>query len=237
MRVRQRAKRSPHARRSQWRAALERSTSYEVEARMWRADGCYRWFLIQAMPLRDSGGRIIRWYGTNTDVEELKFAQEELQKQTSRLEQLFEQAPEAVVVLSAEDRVVRVNKEFIRMFGYEPEEVLQRPIRDLIVPEAEMERSLAYTLLLKQGGRVEVETVRRRKDGTEIDVSLLSISVRAAPGEQVVNHAIYRDITERKRAEERLRESEARFQAMADTAPVLIWMTGTDGLCNYFNKP
>ena len=42
---------------------------------------------------------------------------------------------------------------------------------------------------------------------------------------------------ERKLAEERLRESEARFQAMADTAPVLIWMTGTDGLCNYFNKP
>jgi PAS domain S-box-containing protein len=68
-------------------------------------------------------------------------------------------------------------------------------------------------------------------------VSLLAISVRTPSSEQVVNYAIYRDITERKRADERLRESEARFQAMADTAPVLIWMTGTDGLCNYFNKP
>ena len=95
----------------------------------------------------------------------------------------------------------------------------------------------AYTHLLKHGGRVEVETVRRRKDGTEVDVSLLAISVRTPSGEQVANYAIYRDITERKRAEERLRESEARFQGMADTAPVLIWMTGTDGLCNYFNKP
>jgi PAS domain S-box-containing protein len=223
--------------RARWQTALAESTPFEAEARMRGADGCYRWFFIQAVPLRDSGGRIIRWYGTNTDIEELKLAQEELQNQTFRLDQLFEQSPEAVVVLSTDDRIVRVNKEFTRMFGFEPDEVLQRPLNDLIVPEADIARSLAYTRLLKQGGRVEVETVRKRKDGTEIDVSLLAISVRTASGEQVVNYAIYRDITERKRAEERLRESEARFQAMADTAPVLIWMTGTDGLCNYFNKP
>jgi PAS domain S-box-containing protein len=223
--------------RERWRTAFAQSTSFEAEARMRRADGCYRWFLFQAVPLRDSGARIVRWYGTNTDIEELKLAQEELLKQTSRLDQLFEQAPEAVAVLSTEGRIVRVNKEFARMFGYEPEEVLQRSINDLVVPEAQIESSRAYSRLLEQGGRVEVETVRRRKDGTEIDVSLLAISVRTPSGEQVVNYAIYRDITERKRAEERLRESEARFQAMADTAPVLIWMTGTDGFCNYFNKP
>jgi PAS domain S-box-containing protein len=223
--------------RARWQIALAGSTSFEAEARMRRADGCYRWFLIQAVPMRDSVGRIIRWYGTNTDIEELKLAQEELQKQTSRLDQLFEQSPEAVAVLSTEDRIVRVNKEFTRMFGYEPGEVLQRQINDLIVPEAEIETSQAYSRVLQHGGRVEVETVRRRKDGTEIDVSLLAISVRTASGEAVVNYAIYRDITGRKRAEERLRESEARFQEMADMAPVLIWMTGTDGLCNYFNKP
>ena len=54
--------------REGWRTALARSTSFEAEARMRRSDGCYRWFLIQAVPLRDAAGQIIRWYGTNTDV-------------------------------------------------------------------------------------------------------------------------------------------------------------------------
>lgn len=150
---------------------------------------------------------------------------------------LFEQTPEAVAVLSLDDRVLRINREFTRLFGYEPDEVLDRPINDLIVPEAMSESSRTFTHLLSEGVRVEAETVRHRKDGTEVYVSLLAVPVTTASGEQLVNYAIYRDITERKRAEEQLRESEARFQAMADKAPVMIWTTGTDGLCNYFSKP
>ncbi len=222
--------------RERWQAALTQSVPFEAEARMRSADGSHRWFLFQAVPLRDSGGRIIRWYGTNTDIEELKVAQEELQKQTRRLDELFEQAPEGVAILDMEDRIVRANKEFTRMFGYEQHELVGRSIQEVIVPDALLDESREYVRQVKSG-RLEVETIRRRKDGSYVQVSLLAVPVITSLGEQVANYAIYRDITERKRAEERLRESEARFQAMADTAPVMIWMTGTDGLCNYFSKP
>jgi PAS domain S-box-containing protein len=104
-----------------WRAALTKGAPFKAEARVRRADRCYRWFLIRAVPQDGANGEISRWFGNNVDIEDLKRAQEE--------------------------------------------------------------------------------------------------------------------IAEGKRIAERLRESEARFQEMADTAPVMIWLTGTDGLCNYFNKP
>ncbi len=222
--------------RDKWEAALKQETSLEAQARLRRADGTYRWFSIQAAPQRLAAGGITRWYGTSTDIENLKRA-EEKQKRTSYLDELVEQAPEAIAILSTDDLVIRVNKEFTRLFGYESDELLYRPIYDFIIPETLIESSMEFTRQLKEGHRIEVETIRRRKDGSPVHVSLLVVPIITPAGEQAANYAIYRDITARKLAEERLRESEARFQTMADTAPVMIWMTSTDGVCNYFNKP
>jgi PAS domain S-box-containing protein len=154
-----------------------------------------------------------------------------------RLDELIEQAPEAVAILSPEDRVVRISNEFTRLFGYERDEVQGRYIQDLIVPGTLLESARENLAKLRRGQRVEVETVRRRKDGTDVQVSLVAVPVRTGSGQHIVSYAIYHDITERKRAEAQLIESEARFRTMADQAPVLIWTSGTDGLCDYFSKP
>jgi PAS domain S-box-containing protein len=67
-----------------WHEAVANGTPYEQEERHRRADGTYRWFLARGLPLRDAEGRIIRWYGTNTDIEERKQAEKELEQATDQ---------------------------------------------------------------------------------------------------------------------------------------------------------
>src|ERR1700733_12342797 len=110
---------------------------------------------------------------------ELRAASSQIPGNAKIGDELFEQAPEAAAVLSTDGRILRANKEFTRMFGHRAEDVLGRSINELIVPEALMESAGEYTKQLKNIGRVEVETVRKRKDGSEIYVSLLAVAVTA----------------------------------------------------------
>jgi PAS domain S-box-containing protein len=117
-----------------------------------------------------------------------------LREQRVLLDELFEQAPQAVALMDADDRVVRVNREFTRLFGYPPQEVIGRRLAELIGPDdPRVEETSAR--------RQEMESVRRRKDGNRLHVSIVRVPV-VVPGKQVSVYAIYRDISDRKRAEE-----------------------------------
>jgi PAS domain S-box-containing protein len=71
-----------------WQGAVANGTPYEQEERHRAADGTYRWFLARGLPLRDAEGRIVRWYGTNTDIEDRKHAEEQLERSTRVLHHL-----------------------------------------------------------------------------------------------------------------------------------------------------
>jgi PAS domain S-box-containing protein len=73
-----------------WTAATERGDYFDVEFRIRRFDGVYRWFKTRALPLRDSTGRIVKWFGSNTDIQEMKFAEERLQTHLGRLNLLHQ---------------------------------------------------------------------------------------------------------------------------------------------------
>jgi two-component system, cell cycle sensor histidine kinase and response regulator CckA len=120
--------------------------------------------------------------------------------QQAYLEQLVECAPEAITILDAQYRVVRVNGQFTRMFGFAPEEAVGQAIDALIVPEEHALESQHINQAVQQGERVLVETQRSHKDGSRVDVSISSAPVRV--GETTVGiYVLYRDIREQKRVQ------------------------------------
>lgn len=162
------------------------------------------------------------------DVTERVKAERELKLQKAYLERLFESAPEAIVMLDAEDRVLRANPEFTRMFGFTLEEVLGKPINTFIVPESLQEESTKLTKSVASGEYINTETVRQRKDGTLVHVSILGAPIHADGGEITV-YGIYRDITNRKLAEEALKESERKYRTLFNqiSDPVFIFNRDT----------
>ena len=140
--------------------------------------------------------------------EEQRRGEETLRKQKAHFEKLFALAPEAIVLRDIENRVLRVNEEFTKLFGYTVDEALGQNISSLIVPDDRKEECDKLREALKKGGKVSVETIRRRKDGKLLTVSLVAAAV-SMEGDQNEIYGIYRDITGRKQAEERLRRSEA----------------------------
>jgi PAS domain S-box-containing protein len=138
-----------------------------------------------------------------------------LQRQKALLDELFEQAPEAVALMNVDNQVVRVNREFARVFGYTAQEAIGHRLCELIVPDESRDNVRRNADLVADGQRVETEGVGRRKDGGRMHVSTVQVPV-SIPGGIIATYAIYRDITERKRAEAALHMLSGRLLRLQD---------------------
>ena len=145
-------------------------------------------------------------------IEDRKRAEEELRKQTAHLDELFELAPHAVVLVDADVRVIRVNREFTQIFGYTPQEAVGQLLEDLVAPEERLAEYKNNARMLSSGQKVESETIRRRKDGVRIVVSMTASPVLTAG--PIEGYIIYRDITARKRDEEELKKQTAHLDEL-----------------------
>ncbi len=162
------------------------------------------------------------------DVTAQRQAAEAFRREKAYLEQLVETAAEGILALDENGLISRVNSEFLRMFGYKETEVLGRQVDDLIVPEDLRDEGSQLHGIASGGQRFVKESIRRRKDGSRIQVSIIGSPIHVE-GRTIGSYAIYRDITDRKKAEEALRESEKRYRAFFDNVPVGIFQTTRDG--------
>jgi PAS domain S-box-containing protein len=129
----------------------------------------------------------------------------ELEEQKLYLSELFARVPEAVVLADRDSRIMRVNPEFTKIFGYTAEEAIGKRIQDLIAPEDLQEEVESVMYRMVQTGEVfAVETLRRHKNGTRIPVSLICVPL-SSNGSGDTGYVIYRDMTETKRLQDEQR--------------------------------
>jgi PAS domain S-box-containing protein len=189
-----------------------------------------RTFVIDAHQLaRDRNPLILL---TFHDVTEQKQAE----RTTSLLAAIVGSSDDAILSKKLDGTITSWNKSAERLFGYTPEEAIGKHIT-LIVPWERRSEEESILRRLAEGERVDhFETVRRRKDGTTVDVSLTISPIRDALGKVVGASNVARDITERKRIEQALQESEKKYRDLAETASIALHWVAPDGTIVWANR-
>jgi PAS domain S-box-containing protein len=203
-------------------------------------EGKKRIVLLNAGAVRDADGKILHSASIQVDITDRIRIQKKLLESQNRLEGIVASAMDAIVAVDAHQIIVLFNAAAEEMFTCSARDAIGTPI-DRFIPDHFRAVNDGHIL---QFGEARVtnrvsgslgSSYGRRANGEEFPIDA-SISHVEADG-KVLFTVIIRDVTERAKVENALRESEARFRLVANTAPVMIWMAGTDRLCTYVNKP
>jgi PAS domain S-box-containing protein len=208
---------------------LQEGSLRELPIRVRVKDGDIRIGLASAELIEIGGEPCV--LGVTADVTDHKRAEDHF-----RL--AVESAPNGMVIVNKQGRIVLVNSQTEKLFGYQREQLLGQSI-EILVPEFLRERPwgfgtdfFANPQAHAMGGDNDLQGLR--KDGTRFPVEIALNAMETNEGIQILGSIV--DTTERKRADQALRESEERFRAVANKAPVLIWMSGPDKLRTFFNQ-
>ncbi len=190
-------------------ALQERRIVRGAEAIAERPDGSRIWFEPYPTPLFDSAGNLVGGINMLVDITERKLAEET----RALLAAVVETSDDAIITKNLDGVITSWNKSAERLFGYTTKEAVGRPVTMLIPPDR-LHEEPQILARLRRGERVDhFETIRVRKDGALLDISLTISPVKAGSGRIVGISKIARDITERRRVEKALRDSEEALQA------------------------
>lgn len=216
--------------------APENPTS-QVAYRFLRPNGTLIWLEKRARAFFDDKGNLLRTVGVVADVTDLKQAEQALRTSEERFRRVVEHIGDAVIVDDSAGHILFANDNFLRLFGFDRDQLPTLTLEDYVAPEFRAELRDRHDRRMR--GEVlpthfEYEGLRR--DGKRMWLEVDVVPITDQSGKVAGTQSAIRDITERKRAEHSLRESEERFRLVSNAAPVMIWMSGPDKLCYYFNQ-
>ncbi len=211
---------------------------FEIECRP-AAKSQVKWISLNGFPPAHPDNSSYRFHGVVVDITERRTAQEALQDSQQRLNSIVQSAMDAIITLDQDQHIVLFNKAAETLFRCRAEEAIGTPISRFI-PVRIRQRHHSHIMKFQQSP-ITARPMGRpgavyglRTDGHEfpIEASISQVSL----GRQNLCTVILRDITERLQSEVALREQEARFRNMADSAPVIMFITDSAGFCTYLNR-
>jgi PAS domain S-box-containing protein len=209
--------------------AIQTGTSYQVVHRLRRADGEFRWYHVRGEPLRDPQGRIIQWYGLSIDINEAKKAEDRLRRSEAYLAEAQRLSHTGSAVYN-ETEIPYWSDEAARLFGFDPLQGI--PSREAVWQRIHPDDLDRVNENIEHGVREKRSFTNEFRiilpDGTVKHIEATNKPVFSASGELLEIVATGLDVTERKRAEQTLRESEAKFRDYAETASDWFWEIGPD---------
>jgi PAS domain S-box-containing protein len=192
-----------------WRALLAAGEAGEIEARLRRHDGVFRWFLFRSEPLRDETGKIVRWYGANVDIEDRKQADEALRASERTLNLIINTIPMLAWSTDPTGSVEFLNKRWLEFTGLSAEQASGFGWSVAIHPDDTKGLLDYWQAALASGTNVDVEARMRRFDGQYRWFLFRASPLHDESGKIVKWYGTNVDIEDRKRADEELRRSEA----------------------------
>lgn len=210
---------------------IEQGDKYEAEFRLRGKDGKYHWVLAMAKFVEwNEDGEPVRLAGSHLDITERKEAGEENKKNQILLSQLFQNAPVGIVQIDKDGNVQNINSSFECIFGYSIDEIKNKPLDSFIAPEKLNKAAKSLSQYGFTGDSFQTESLRIRKDGTEVPVVIGGVPVEI-DGEIISIYGMYIDISERKKLESQIldlleTEKKARIhmEEMFEEAPSAIAM-------------
>ena len=217
-----------------WRASLASGMPVETEARMRRHDGCFRWFLFRASPLRDELGNIVKWYGTNIDIDERKQAEEMLRRSEAFLAEGQRVGRTGNFSFQIATDKVKFSEQMYHIFGFDPSvPVSVEQIRDRVHPE---DRPVFFENLGKaRRGECEIENDLRllMPDDSVTHIHILAHGSRGEGG-QLECVGTVQDITQRQLAEEAVAKARSELAHLSRVASLGVL---TASIAHEVNQP